>query len=153
MSEALEPATRFRGPWLLFAYGTLAPDGPRAMAVGGWTVDAARGRLFDLGPYPGLVDENDPTAGWVEGYVRPVDESELRERLDPYEGVEDGLFRRVVTTTRAGRVVWIYVYAKALPRDARGPLPRWEGLRGRFAPRSPGEDLDDGYRDQTSATR
>src|SRR4051812_6485646 len=39
-------------PTLLFAYGTLAPGGPEEAALDGWTADAVRGRLFDLGPYP-----------------------------------------------------------------------------------------------------
>lgn len=113
-------------PSLLFVYGTL---GPRYL--GGdrvdWGPDAVRGRLFDLGPYPGLVDLDDPTADWVEGDVRPTTGSELEGSLDTYEGVEEGRYRRVETRTRAGRHVWVYVYARSLPECARGPLTRWEG--------------------------
>ena len=65
------------GPERLFAYGTLAPEGPEAAARGGWEPDTVRGRLYDLGPYPALVDLDDPEAGWVEGYVRAVDPAEL----------------------------------------------------------------------------
>ena len=95
----------------------------------GWEADAVRGRLFDLGPYPGLVDLDDPGAHWVDGYVRPVDRGELIDRLDPYEGVDEGLYRREATTTRAGRPGWIYVYARPLPRvrpraDRAGEAPR-----------------------------
>src|SRR5438874_1983805 len=115
-------------PRLLFAYGTLTPDGPEAEALGGWSADSVRGRLFDLGPYPGLVDLGDPAGGWVDGFVRPVEESELLDRLDPYEGVSEGLYRRSVAVTRAGRVAWVYVYARPLPAVARGPLVRWDGL-------------------------
>src|SRR3982751_6575994 len=79
-------------PTLLFAYGTLAPDGPRRAALGGWVADAVRGRLFDLGPYPALIDPDAPGAGWIEGFVRPVDPDELSGRLDPYEGVYEGLY-------------------------------------------------------------
>ena len=89
-------------PDLLFAYGTLGPADPEAAARGGWVADAVRGRLFDLGPYPALVDADDPAAGWVEGHVRPVDRRELEGRLDRYEGVDEGLYRRVLVTTRAG---------------------------------------------------
>ncbi len=113
----------------LFAYGTLAPDGPAAAARGGWVADAVRGRLFDLGPYPALVDCEDPSAGWVEGFARDVSEDELLQRLDPYEGVGEGLYRRVAATTRAGRRVWVYVYARPVPEEARGPLTRWDGPR------------------------
>ena len=117
-------------PTLLFAYGTLMPDGPAAVASDRWVADAVRGRLFDLGPYPALVDCADPRAEWVEGFVRAITADELSERLDPYEGVDEGQYRRVAATTRAGRRVWVYVYARPLPRHARGPLTRWDGRRG-----------------------
>jgi gamma-glutamylcyclotransferase (GGCT)/AIG2-like uncharacterized protein YtfP len=120
-------------PELLFAYGMLLPADPEAAGSGGWTSDAVRGRLYDLGPYPGLVDLDDHTAGWVEGYVRAVEHGELEVRLDSFEGVEEGLYRRVRTTTRGRRDVWIYVYGRPLPPDARGPLPRWDGC-GRARP-------------------
>jgi gamma-glutamylcyclotransferase (GGCT)/AIG2-like uncharacterized protein YtfP len=110
---------------LLFAYGTLVPRDPARLRDEGWHADAVRGRLHDLGPYPGLVDLDDPTASWVEGFVREVSERELRDRLDPYEGVEEGLYRRDATTTRAGRPAWVYVYARPLPKGARGPIASW----------------------------
>jgi gamma-glutamylcyclotransferase (GGCT)/AIG2-like uncharacterized protein YtfP len=116
-------------PTLLFAYGTLAPEGPEQAARDGWMADAVRGRLFDLGPYPALVDHGDPGAGWVEGYVRPVDPADLIEWLDPYEGVGEGLYRRVEAVTLGGRRAWVYVYARPLPPTARGPLSRWDGPR------------------------
>jgi gamma-glutamylcyclotransferase (GGCT)/AIG2-like uncharacterized protein YtfP len=139
-------------PRHLFAYGTLMPDGPEAEALGGWSADSVRGRLFDLGPYPALVDLGDPTAGWVEGFVRPVEESELLERLDPYEGVSEGPYRRSVALTRSSRVAWVYVYARPLPKDARGPLARWEGLRGVLPPWAAREIFDDGHNDRPVGT-
>src|ERR1700677_3715399 len=75
---------------LLFAYGTLMPADSAAAERDGWRPDAVRGRLFDLGPYPALVDLDDPGAGWVEGFVRPVDLEELETRLDPWEEVDKG---------------------------------------------------------------
>ena len=57
---------------LLFAYGTLAPEPADVASLEGWVADAVRGRLYDLGPYPALVDHDDENADWVEGYVRPV---------------------------------------------------------------------------------
>jgi gamma-glutamylcyclotransferase (GGCT)/AIG2-like uncharacterized protein YtfP len=111
------------GPSLLFAYGTLVP---RGALRDGWVADRVRGRLFDLGPYPALVDCGDPAAVWVEGFVRPVDDDELSGHLDPYEGVDEGLYRRAQATTEGGRRVWVYVYARPLPPGARGPLTRWE---------------------------
>jgi gamma-glutamylcyclotransferase (GGCT)/AIG2-like uncharacterized protein YtfP len=110
---------------LLFAYGTLAPENPSAARAEGWAADAIRGRLYDLGPYPALVDHDDPAAGWVEGYVRGILWEQLRGSLDSYEGVADGLYRRVETVTREGRSVWVYVYARPLPASAIGPIDRW----------------------------
>jgi len=150
--DGLQPRTTGPdAPRLLFAYGTLAPGGPDAADLGGWTADAVRGRMFDLGPYPALVDPSEPSAGWVEGFVRPVDARELLERLDPYEGVGEGLYRRVASETRAGRLAWVYVYARALPRGARGPLTRWCGPRGALGPGSAWETLDDGQIDGDAA--
>ncbi|WP_406699495.1 gamma-glutamylcyclotransferase family protein [Singulisphaera sp. Ch08] len=116
-------------PSLLFAYGTLAPDDPGEVAARGWVADEVRGRLFDLGPYPALVDHDDKSAGWVEGFVRPVDPIELTHDLDPYEGVDEGLYQRVAVTTRRGLWAWVYIFARPLPREARGPLTRWRGRR------------------------
>jgi gamma-glutamylcyclotransferase (GGCT)/AIG2-like uncharacterized protein YtfP len=114
---------------LLFAYGTLMPADSVAADRDGWRPDAVRGRLFDLGPYPALVDLDDPEAGWVEGFIRPVDIEELETRLDPWEGVDQGLYRRAETTTRSSCRVWVYVYNRPLPPMARGPLARWDGRR------------------------
>src|SRR4051794_10876496 len=100
---------------LLFAYGTLTPDGPEAAARDGWEPDMVRGRLFDLGPYPALVDLDDPGAGWVEGYTRAVDLAVLEGPLDAYEGVPEGPYQRRPVTTRAGRRAWVYVHARPLP--------------------------------------
>ncbi len=112
---------------VLFAYGTLVPHDPTSLNRGGWCPDAVRGRLYDLGPYPGLVDLEDPGSPWVEGYVRMVSDAELINRLDPYEGVDEGLYRRDMTITRAGRLAWVYTYARPLPATARGPIGRWRG--------------------------
>ena len=108
----------------LFAYGTLMPADAAAVARQGWTADAVRGRLFDLGPYPGLIDLDAAGAGWVGGYVRSVESLELKA-FDRWEDVDLGAYRRVETTTRDGVRVWVYVYARPLPPEARGPLPRW----------------------------
>jgi len=114
---------------LLFAYGTLAPETPDVASQEGWMADAVRGRLYDLGPYPALVDHDDQDAGWVEGYIRPVSLDQLTGSLDSYEGVGDGLYRRVEATTREGRQVWVYVYARPVPPSAIGPLPRWNSTK------------------------
>jgi gamma-glutamylcyclotransferase (GGCT)/AIG2-like uncharacterized protein YtfP len=109
---------------LLFAYGTLMPRDAATARDQGWESDAVRGRLYDLGPYPALVDLGDASAGWVEGYVKPVQAAEL-EANDRWEEIDKGLYRRVPATTRGGRQVWLYVYGRPLPAEARGPLARW----------------------------
>lgn len=112
-----------------FAYGTLAPGDSEVAAREGWTADAVRGRLYDLGPYPALVDVDGPTAEWAFGYVRAVRVATLDGPLDDYEGVADGLYRRVETTTRSGRRAWVYEYAGTPPAGAIGPIASWEGPR------------------------
>jgi gamma-glutamylcyclotransferase (GGCT)/AIG2-like uncharacterized protein YtfP len=114
---------------LLFTYGTLAPESPVAALRDGWLADAVRGRLYDLGPYPALVDHDDPAAGWVEGFVRTVSLDRLKGCLDSYEGVCEGLYRRVLAPSRGGRQVWVYVYARPLPPEAVGPLFRWDSSK------------------------
>jgi indolepyruvate decarboxylase len=114
---------------LLFAYGTLMPLDVRSAERDGWSADAVRGRLYDLGPYPALVDLDDPAAGWVEGFVRAVDRAELQGPLDTFEQVDEGLYRRVETITRNDRRVWVYLYARPVPAGATGPLNRWSGRR------------------------
>jgi len=114
---------------LLFVYGTLAPESPDVAGREGWAIDAVRGRLYDLGPYPALVDHEDIDAGWVEGYVRRVTWDQLTGSLDSYEGVSEGLYRRVSTRTREGRQVWMYVYDRLLPASALGPLDRWNSTK------------------------
>ena len=115
---------------LLFAYGTLIPAGTVLLESEGWVADAVRGRLYDLGAYPALVDLDDPAAGWVQGYVRPVTMEELEGPLDRYEEVGRGLYRRVRATTREDRNVWVYVYSRPLPPEKRGPLDRWPAPEG-----------------------
>jgi gamma-glutamylcyclotransferase (GGCT)/AIG2-like uncharacterized protein YtfP len=114
---------------LLFAYGTLMPRDEESAVRDGWSTDAVRGRLYDLGPYPALVDVGDPAAGWAEGYVRSVLPGELA-RIDEYEDIEHGPYRRVETTTRNKLRVWIYVHGGPLPEHASGPLPRWTAPGG-----------------------
>jgi gamma-glutamylcyclotransferase (GGCT)/AIG2-like uncharacterized protein YtfP len=109
---------------LLFAYGTLMPRDAATAALEGSSADAVRGRLYDLGPYPALIDLDDPAAGWVEGYVKVVLPADL-EAHDRWEEVDEGTYRRAQTTTRDGRRAWVYVYNRALPEGARGPLPCW----------------------------
>jgi len=134
----------------LFAYGTLrrgfAPDALAALVAGfDWEGEASvRGRLYDLGAYPGVV--LDPTgAHRVQGEVaRFAADAALWELLDRYEGVDPrhpgaGLFRRVrcdAQRTDGGFVrLWLYEYARdpggaPLLADGRYPRARRRGTLG-----------------------
>jgi gamma-glutamylcyclotransferase (GGCT)/AIG2-like uncharacterized protein YtfP len=113
---------------LLFVYGTLMPVDRDEAKREGWLPDAVRGRLYDLGEHPALVELGDPTAGWVDGYVRTVKKAMLDGPLDSWEGVHEGVFRRVRAATRDNRRAWVYVYARPLPPGARS-IERWNGTR------------------------
>ena len=100
----------------LFAYGTLMRGyalhrvlARRATLVGRGTV---RGRLFDLGRCPGLVEGRDRVAG----ELYRIDSAQLLRTLDREEGYHFRRTRSVVTLARGRRVrAWLYRY--------RGPLP------------------------------
>lgn len=82
---------------LLFVYGTLKRGCQNHQYLAGQTfVGNARTapgfRLFDLGGYPGIARKADDHDG-VVGEVWSVDDIAL-QRLDHFEGVHEGLFRR-----------------------------------------------------------
>jgi gamma-glutamylcyclotransferase (GGCT)/AIG2-like uncharacterized protein YtfP len=107
----------------LFAYGTLrdrsSPAGRELLAGCEPVVDAtAHGTLFDLGEYPAaLLSGNDP----IEGTIWRCPASRLAA-LDRYEGVPEGLFRRIGYRV-GGHPCWVYVagprLAPRLTPDAR----------------------------------
>ncbi|HET9983324.1 MAG TPA: gamma-glutamylcyclotransferase family protein [Longimicrobiales bacterium] len=114
----------------LFVYGTLRSGEPAAeLLAGAEPLGPARveGTLYDIdGRYPALMLAG---RGVVEGEVWrcPV---ELLWRLDEYEGVEEGLFRRV--GVRVGeRACWTYVVGPTLARrltaENRVAGGRWAG--------------------------
>jgi gamma-glutamylcyclotransferase (GGCT)/AIG2-like uncharacterized protein YtfP len=82
---------------LLFVYGTLKRGCSNHGQLAGETfVGTARTqpgfRLYDVGGYPGLVLQAEDVAG-VSGEVWAVSDESLR-RLDAFEGVHEGLYRR-----------------------------------------------------------
>ena len=91
--SSVAPAT------LLFVYGTLKRGYcNHGQIAGGTFVGLAHTppgyRLYDLGGYPGLAVHPDDTAG-VTGEVWSV-APDLLARLDAFEGVHEGLYRREV---------------------------------------------------------
>jgi len=113
----------------LFTYGTLRRGGAAAELLEGCEfvgTATINGTLFDIdGEYPALVLAG---PGRVEGEVWRCPTAALA-RFDRYEGVADGLFRRV--GVRAGEwACWTYVAGPTLaPRltpDRRLEGGRWE---------------------------
>ncbi|HLO68322.1 MAG TPA: gamma-glutamylcyclotransferase family protein [Holophaga sp.] len=132
----------------LFVYGTLREGGRhhpwllRTRPEG--TIGAfTPGRLFHLpGPgYPALVPGEDPGApppgsGWVRGvfagYEDPEDLASAVADLDPLEGVEEGLFKRilvpVVLDSGHRYFAWAYVFPESrLPRLERDGVELSDG--------------------------
>jgi len=133
----------------LFVYGTLlpgrapaeiAPIVRRLRAVGDGFV---RGRLYDLGEYPGVV--LDETGKEIPGKIfRLPEEPEVLKRLDEYEEFdaaqpEGSLFvRKEWPVIRRGGnrtlVCWVYVYnqqAGAAPTIMSGDFPKSRNGRAR----------------------
>ncbi len=108
-------------PHAVFVYGTLKRGEVRERC---WprkpvAIDEAnvRGALYDLGPYPGLVDGDDVVAGEVWRFAEADMQATLRA-LDEIEGFrkcENDEYRRAVITcdTAVAQVkAWTYLYAR-----------------------------------------
>src|SRR5690349_14426751 len=117
-------------PIHLFVYGTL-----RSGAAPPEIADVARrlefvchatvrGRLYQLGDYPGLILDDSSDAPLVPGDIVLVPDAATLAALDAYEGFhasnpDNSLFRRthVITTLPDGqqRTCWIYAYKGDIP--------------------------------------
>lgn len=103
---------------LLFVYGTLKRGcSNHAQMAGQKFVGEARTapgyRLYDAGGYPGLVPDASDRDG-VTGEVWSVDVAAL-QRLDAFEGVAEGLYRREplpLLAPFADRRIDAYVFAQ-----------------------------------------
>lgn len=123
----------------LFVYGTLLPGSApgeiahaaaRLRPIGEGSV---RGRLYDLGHYPGLV--LDPHAQSVFGIVFELpDDSAVLDALDEYEEffaampqASQFLRIRAGVTLSTGIAVecWIYVYNRDIANARLIPSGRW----------------------------
>jgi gamma-glutamylcyclotransferase (GGCT)/AIG2-like uncharacterized protein YtfP len=114
----------------LFTYGTLRRDGAGAALLEGCEpVGPATitGTLYDIdGEYPALVLAG---TGRVQGEIWRCP-ARVLARLDAYEDVADGLFRRVAAVVD-GVACWVYV---AGPKLARRLTPRRRIESGRWPP-------------------
>lgn len=125
-------SSRLRGrDSLLFVYGTLRPF--VAIPMARWLAGVARyvgsattrGRLYDLGPYPGLRAARGARE-WVVGDVYRIGSPRVLRVLDRYEagaGFGRPTFQRepCVVTLDDGtrRRAWAYFYRRSIVHAAR----------------------------------
>ena len=88
-----------------------------------------RGRLVDLGPYPGIVTG----VGQVKGEVYRIDDPELLAVLDREEGYNFER-SRVIATLASGRHARVWLYRYRGPRDGAVPIPEGDYRRARPRP-------------------
>ncbi|MEQ8711765.1 MAG: gamma-glutamylcyclotransferase family protein [Cyclobacteriaceae bacterium] len=101
----------------LFVYGTLRSglEHPEARWLSEHSeligTATAKGRLFRIGWYPGLVEAGDET---VTGELLLLDDpAHVLERLDIYEGVAEGEYvRKEAAINLDGKAIsaWVYYY-------------------------------------------
>ena len=100
----------------LFVYGTLRAEGAAHALLDGArrvAVASIRGTLYDIdGQYPALMLYGTQV---VNGEVWHVPDAARLARLDAYEGVAEGLFRRVGLDVD-GFGCWVYVAGPAVAR-------------------------------------
>ena len=117
----------------LFVYGSLRRDAPgsrhellgkKAEFLGHGRV---RGRLLDLGAYPGLVAAVAGT-DWVRGELHAIPDERALARLDAYEDYDPRRPDRSLFLRQEARVeldfgeavaAWVYVYAGTATRARR----------------------------------
>lgn len=133
---------------LLFVYGTLR-KGERAdlsKSQGHFNTcyvgnDSINGLLYHLGAYPGLKllseeseEDFNPAFPSVLGEVFIIQDSSAAAILDAYEGYDAndpkcGLYDRTKILTKAGRLVWVYVYNHYISEDQLIETGDWKNPR------------------------
>jgi len=105
---------------ILFVYGTLKRGERNHHLIAdqlfiGEAVTAARYRVFDLGPHPGLIREANGLA--VCGDLFAVSDRCLAA-LDDFEGVPE-LFVRELIEVEGHEEVWAYFWNRPVPEGAK----------------------------------
>ena len=110
----------------VFVYGTLREGDERAPCLAGARslgIHSLPGfDLYDFGPYPGAV----PGDGTLVGELHELGPDETLLVLDQVEGVHalPPLYRRVPVEV-AGKVAWIYLWARGLEGGRRLESGDW----------------------------
>jgi gamma-glutamylcyclotransferase (GGCT)/AIG2-like uncharacterized protein YtfP len=115
---------------LIFTYGTLMRGYELhhvlARAATFLGPGSVRGRLVDLGRFPGLIEGR----GRVRGEIYRLDDPELLTVLDREEGYNFERRRATVTSTRGRRArAWVYRYRGARHRAVPIPDGDYRGAR------------------------
>ncbi len=120
----------------LFVYGTLREGQTMSglLARRPRSPARVRGALWDLpAGYPALVP--DPDAGWVHGELIGALEPAVLGLIDHYEGVHEGLYRRVLVDVHLGlRTERAWAYVMEHPERLGGrrvSSGRWRPVRAR----------------------
>jgi gamma-glutamylcyclotransferase (GGCT)/AIG2-like uncharacterized protein YtfP len=115
----------------LFAYGTLMRGyGLHRVLARGATFEgegSVRGRLLDLGRYPGLIRGD----GRVHGEMYRLDDAELLPVLDREEGY-NFVRRSTIVTLASGRRARAWLYCYRGPRERAVPVPHGDYRRIRW---------------------
>jgi gamma-glutamylcyclotransferase (GGCT)/AIG2-like uncharacterized protein YtfP len=122
----------------IFVYGTLKRGGVREKC---WPrkplvveVATVRGTLYDLGPYPALVEGNDLLEGELWHFAADGLPPTLAvlDQVEGYSGKTDDWYRRIIIDcqTAAGIAqAWTYLYARAHElRHAQRMTPNASGV-------------------------
>lgn len=111
----------------LFVYGTLLQPGNEFavyLAQHSYFTSPGKikGKLYDIGEYPGLIV--DDTAGYVWGSTYKIESEDVLTELDMYEGIgtdeeQPHLYRRrllPVETDNGLVTAWVYAYNRTVDK-------------------------------------
>lgn len=132
---------------LLFVYGTLLQkDNQFGVYLKKHCIFLSsgkiKGRLYDIGEYPGLLLDTD--GYFIHGSIYSIDSEEVLHALDAYEGVgpdeeQPNLYLRMncpVVTNNGESDAWVYVYN--LPIEGLPEIPLGNYLEYVGQKKSPG---------------